>query len=105
MERHPTIATLGKTPFKNYGEEVAHYNIVATKIVSNAIQIHIPELLLQNEIVLLEPRLSECPYLVQPTNKRGLFVTIVKTVVKNGAINVSFYPTAEALLNIDVHQV
>ena len=40
-ERHPTIATLGETPFKNYEEEVAHYNIVANKIFSNAIQINV----------------------------------------------------------------
>ena len=60
VERHPTIATLGETPFENYGEEVAHYNIVATKIVSNAIHINVAELLLKNENVLLEPRLSEC---------------------------------------------
>ena len=61
--RHPTIATLGETPLENYEEEVAHFNIVATKIVSNAIQINVAVLLLKNKTVLLDPRFSECEYL------------------------------------------
>ena len=84
MERYPTIAVPGEIPFENYGKEVAYYNIVATKIVSNAIQIHLPELLLQNEIVLLKPRLLEYQYLVHSSNKRSIFVTIVKTIINNG---------------------
>jgi len=104
-ERQPTIATLGETPFENDGEEVAHYKIVATEIVSDPIQLHVPEPLLQNAIVLLEPHLSEFQELVQSANKRGLFATVVNTIVNNGVNNVSFYPTAEALLEIGVHQV
>ena len=62
-ERHLTIATLGETPLENYEEEVAHFNIVATKIVSNAIQINVAVLLLKNKTVLLDPRFLECEYL------------------------------------------
>ena len=91
-ERQPTISTLGKTPFENDGEEVAHYKIVATEIVSDPIQLHVPEPLLKNAIVLLEPRLSECQELVQAANKRGLFVTVVNTIVNNGVNIVSFIP-------------
>lgn len=43
IEKLPTIATLGDTPFEHDGEEVEHHKIVATEIVPDPVASHDPE--------------------------------------------------------------
>lgn len=43
VERLPTIATLGDTPFEENGEEIEHHKIVATEIVADPRASHEPE--------------------------------------------------------------
>eukprot|EP00547_Thalassionema_nitzschioides_P013257 CAMPEP_0194263056 /NCGR_PEP_ID=MMETSP0158-20130606/46860_1 /TAXON_ID=33649 /ORGANISM="Thalassionema nitzschioides, Strain L26-B" /LENGTH=484 /DNA_ID=CAMNT_0039003225 /DNA_START=203 /DNA_END=1654 /DNA_ORIENTATION=+ len=105
-ERAPTVITLGETPFERKGphEEVKHHKIVATEIVADPVATHVPEPILQNSIILLEPRIAECAILIECAKKRGLFVTCVNTTRYDGT-NVKYNPTAESLLEIGVHQV
>jgi hypothetical protein len=53
--KQPTLATLGETPFKNDGDEVAHHRVVATEIVKDPVHYSSEEPVLQNAIVLLDP--------------------------------------------------
>lgn len=43
VEKLPTIATLGDTPFEHDGDEVEHHKIVATEIVPDPVAAHEPE--------------------------------------------------------------
>eukprot|EP00957_Ditylum_brightwellii_P129526 9879766-Ditylum_brightwellii.AAC.1 len=43
--KSPTIVTLGDTPFNNDREELEHHAIVATKIVSDPVGPHHPDLI------------------------------------------------------------
>ena len=43
VEKLPTIATLGDTPFEENGEEMEHHKIVATEIVADPLAAHEPE--------------------------------------------------------------
>ena len=43
VEKLPTLASRGVTPFGENGEEVEHHKIVATEIVANPIAHHEPE--------------------------------------------------------------
>lgn len=105
-DRAPTLTTLGETPFENNesNEDVAHHKIVATEIVAKPVASHVPEPILQNSIILLQPRIAETKTLLECAKKRGLFVTVVNTTHYDGT-NIQFSPTAEALLEVGVHQV
>eukprot|EP00546_Thalassionema_frauenfeldii_P009199 CAMPEP_0178922006 /NCGR_PEP_ID=MMETSP0786-20121207/15894_1 /TAXON_ID=186022 /ORGANISM="Thalassionema frauenfeldii, Strain CCMP 1798" /LENGTH=532 /DNA_ID=CAMNT_0020596283 /DNA_START=173 /DNA_END=1771 /DNA_ORIENTATION=- len=105
-DRAPTLTTLGDTPFEHVPEDdnVEHHKIVATEIIADPVAPHAPEPILQNSIILLQPRIAECKTLIECAKQRGLFVTCVNTTHYDGT-NVNFYPTAEALLEIGVHQV
>uniref|UniRef100_A0A7R9ZID5 ATP-grasp domain-containing protein n=1 Tax=Pseudictyota dubia TaxID=2749911 RepID=A0A7R9ZID5_9STRA len=105
IEKQPTLAALGETPFVDDGEEVEYHKIVATEIVADPVAVHEPEPILQNSIILLEPRIAECLALLESAKKRGLFVTVVNTRVFDGSMNIMYYPTAEKLLEVGVHQV
>eukprot|EP00565_Helicotheca_tamesis_P004412 CAMPEP_0185723424 /NCGR_PEP_ID=MMETSP1171-20130828/273_1 /TAXON_ID=374046 /ORGANISM="Helicotheca tamensis, Strain CCMP826" /LENGTH=527 /DNA_ID=CAMNT_0028391123 /DNA_START=111 /DNA_END=1694 /DNA_ORIENTATION=+ len=102
-----TMATLGSTPFSEDGEEVAHHAIVATEIVPDPVDPPIPDPVLQNAVVLFDPRLPDCRQLLESAKKRGLFVTAVlpKPPKKGLVKSKEFYPAAEDLLDIGVHQV
>lgn len=43
VEKMPTMATLGNTPFEEDGEQMEHHKIVATEIVADPIAAHEPE--------------------------------------------------------------
>mmetsp|Transcript_19005 Transcript_19005/g.28922 ORF Transcript_19005/g.28922 Transcript_19005/m.28922 type:complete len:549 (-) Transcript_19005:143-1789(-) len=105
-EKAPSVTTLGATPFERSEEdgEVIHHKVVATEIVADPRATHVPDPILQNSILLLEPRIAECEILIECAKKRGLFVTCVNTTRYDGT-NIKFYPTAEALLEIGAHQV
>ena len=49
--------------------------------------------------------MAECLVLLESAAKRGLFVTVVNTKVNDGSKNIMYYPTAEKLLELGVHQV
>lgn len=102
--KQPTLATLGDTPFAYDGDEVVNHRVVATEIVKEPI---IPaEHILQNAIVLLDPRIPDCIHLIEAGKKRGLMVMAVIPKPNDGSKSlVDFYPTAEALLAVGMHQV
>mmetsp|Transcript_53489 Transcript_53489/g.113601 ORF Transcript_53489/g.113601 Transcript_53489/m.113601 type:complete len:571 (+) Transcript_53489:188-1900(+) len=106
--KQPTLATLGETPFAYDGDEVEHHRIVATEIVKDPIQFASPEPILQNAIVLLDPRIPDCTHLIEAGKKRGLMIMAVVPKPNDGSkaeLLTSFYPTAEALLEVGMHQV
>uniref|UniRef100_A0A7S4RCM3 ATP-grasp domain-containing protein n=2 Tax=Ditylum brightwellii TaxID=49249 RepID=A0A7S4RCM3_9STRA len=99
-----TIATLGDTPFSSGGEELEHHAIVATEIVSDPVEPHHPDAIQVNAVVLLDPRLTDCPEVLEATKRRGL-ITLAVIPKPKRITGSEFYPTAEALLEIGVHQV
>ena len=62
-----------------------------------------PESILQNAIVLLDPKIPDCTFLVDAANKRGLMVMGVCLKPNDGSS--PFLPTAESLLGVGMHQV
>lgn len=106
--KQPTLATLGDTPFDDAqnGDELEHHRIVATEIV-NDIQFDSPEPILQNAIVLLDPKIPDCTFLIEAGRKRGLMIMAVVPKPNDGSKKnlVAYYPTAEALLEVGMHQV
>lgn len=55
INKQPTLATLGDTPFHDDGEDIEHHRVVATEIVKDPLQFGEPEPILQNVLVLLDP--------------------------------------------------
>lgn len=99
----PTLATLGETPFAHDGEEIEHHRIVATEIVGD-LEFDSPEPILQNAIVLLDPKIPDCNHLIKAGKKRGLMIMAVVPKPNGGETKFS-KPTAEALLEVGMHQV
>jgi len=79
-----------------------HHRIVATEIVK-PLEFDTPESILQNVIVLLDPKIPDCSFLVDAANKRGLMVMGVCLKPNDGSN--PFMPTAESLLSVGMHQV
>lgn len=106
--KQPTLATLGDTPFANvHGDEIEHHRIVATEIVQD-LQFDTPEPILQNAIVLLDPRIPDCVHLIEAGKKRGLMIMAVVPKPNDGSKReaiLTYYPTADALLEVGIHQV
>ena len=104
--RQPTLATLGETPFDDDGDDVEHHRVIATEIVKDPFQFESPEPVLQNAIVLLDPKIPDCDHLVACARKRGLMVVgVVRSNLRREGGNGALYPTAEALLEVGMHQV
>ena len=62
-----------------------------------------PESILQNAIVLLDPKIPDCSFLIDASNKRGLMVVGVCLKPNDGSN--PFMPTVESLLGVGMHQV
>lgn len=107
INKQPTLATLGDTPFEdgNDGGEVGHHRVVATEIVKDPLQFEMPDAILQNALVLLDPKIPDCIHLIEAGKKRGLMVMAVVPKPNDGSKLVAFHPTAEALLEVGMHQV
>jgi hypothetical protein len=103
--KQPTLATLGDTPFTNDGDQaIEHHRVVATEFV-DPVKFEEPEPILQNALVLLDPRIPDCNHLIEAGKKRGLMIMAVVPKPSDGSKMVEFYPTAEALLECGIHQV
>mmetsp|Transcript_26457 Transcript_26457/g.72742 ORF Transcript_26457/g.72742 Transcript_26457/m.72742 type:complete len:563 (-) Transcript_26457:175-1863(-) len=105
IAKQPTLATLGETPFASDGEEVEHHRIVATEIVKDPLQFDSLDNILQNAIVLLDPRIPDCIHLIDSSKRRGLMVMAVLPKPNDGTKHLNYYPTAEGLLEVGIHQV
>ncbi|EJK54127.1 hypothetical protein THAOC_26312 [Thalassiosira oceanica] len=104
--KQPTLATLGETPFDSGGDDIEHHRVIATEIVKDPFQFDSPEPVLQNAIVLLDPKIPDCNHLVKSGLKRGLMVVgVVRSNLNQGTAGGALYPTAEALLEVGMHQV
>jgi hypothetical protein len=105
--KQPTLATLGDTPFHHEdGDKLEHHRVVATEIVAHPVQFETPEPILQNALVLLDPRIPDCIHLIEAGKKRGLMIMAVVPKPNDGSkALVEFFPTAEALLEVGMHQV
>jgi len=104
--KQPTLATLGDTPFAHEGDKLEHHRVVATEFVANPVQFEAPEPILQNALVLLDPRIPDCTHLIEAGRKRGLMIMAVVPKPNDGSkALIDFYPTAEALLEVGMHQV
>ncbi|KAL3802801.1 hypothetical protein HJC23_007578 [Cyclotella cryptica] len=104
ISKQPTLATLGDTPFANDGDQVEHHRVVATEFV-DPVAFEAPEPILQNALVLLDPRIPDCIHLIEAGKKRGLMIMAVVPKPSDGSRLVEYYPTAEALLEVGMHQV
>eukprot|EP00536_Pseudo-nitzschia_multiseries_P004668 jgi/Psemu1/253808/estExt_Genewise1Plus.C_790038 len=82
-----------------------HHRIVATEIVKDPLQFDSTDSILQNAIVLLDPRIPDCTQMIEASNKRGLMVMAVLPKPNDGTKHISYYPTAEALLEVGIRQV
>jgi len=106
--RNPTIATMGDTPFDQRegtdAQAMEHHKIVATEVVSNPMAIQSPAIL-QNAVVIIDPKIADCIQFVESASKRGLFVTAVVPKPNQGDKKIEYYPTAEAILETGVNQV
>uniref|UniRef100_A0A7S4I5S5 ATP-grasp domain-containing protein n=1 Tax=Odontella aurita TaxID=265563 RepID=A0A7S4I5S5_9STRA len=105
IDNNPTIANLGNTPFSDDGDEAEYHKIVATEVVPDPVQWSEPEPILQNALVLVDPRIADCREMIASANRRGLFVTAVVPKPNLSGKKVEYYPTTEALLEVGVHQV
>jgi len=106
INKQPTLATMGETPFADDGDEVVNHRVIATEIVKEPINFTDAENVLQNAIVLLDPRIPDCIHLIEAGKKRGLMVMAVIPKPNDGSkALIEFYPTAQALLEVGMHQV
>mmetsp|Transcript_1650 Transcript_1650/g.2643 ORF Transcript_1650/g.2643 Transcript_1650/m.2643 type:complete len:581 (-) Transcript_1650:12-1754(-) len=108
IKKEPTLASLGDTPFEDDGDNVEHHRVVATEIVKDPLQFDVPDAILQNALVLLDPKIPDCVHLIEAGKKRGLMIMAVVPKPNDksrSAALVDFYPTAEALLEVGMHQV
>mmetsp|Transcript_2389 Transcript_2389/g.3348 ORF Transcript_2389/g.3348 Transcript_2389/m.3348 type:complete len:542 (-) Transcript_2389:1575-3200(-) len=106
--RNPTIATFGDTLVEQKGGDEAqameHHKIVATEVVPNPMAIQAPAIL-QNAVVIIDPKIADCTQFVESATKRGLFVTAVVPKPNKGDEQIEYHPTAEAILETGVNQV
>ena len=106
INKQPTLATLGETPFADDGDEVVNHRVIATEVVKEPTNFTDTETVLQNAIVLLDPRIPDCIHLIEAGKKRGLMVMAVIPKPNDGSkALIDFYPTAQALLEVGMHQV
>ena len=107
INKQPTLATLGETPFSvDDGDEIVNHRVIATEIVKEPVNFVDAENILQNAIILLDPRIPDCIHLVEAGKKRGLMVMAVIPKPNDGSkALIDFYPTAQALLEVGMHQV
>jgi len=106
IDKQPTLATMGETPFADDGDEVVNHRVIATEVVKEPINFINAENILQNAIVLLDPRIPDCIHLIEAGRKRGLMVMAVIPKPNDGSkALIEFYPTAQALLEVGMHQV
>ena len=106
IDKQPTLATMGETPFADDGDEVVNHRVIATEVVKEPINFINAENILQNAIVLLDPRIPDCIHLIEAGRKRGLLVMAVIPKPNDGSkALIEFYPTAQALLEVGMHQV
>lgn len=106
IDKQPTLATMGETPFADDGDEVVNHRVIATEVVKEPRNFIDAENILQNAIVLLDPRIPDCTHLIEAGRKRGLMVMAVIPKPNDGSkALISFYPTAQALLEVGMHQV
>jgi hypothetical protein len=90
-------------------DKAEHHKIVATEVVAHPLQVsQQPEPILQNAIILFDPRIPDCEEMIESAKRRGLFVTAIlprpeKFVVEGD--NKLYYPNEEAVLHVGVHQV
>lgn len=97
---------MGDTPFADDGDEVVNHRVIATEIVKEPRNFIDAENILQNAIVLLDPRIPDCIHLIEAGRKRGLMVMAVIPKPNDGSMALSaFHPTAQALLEVGMHQV
>ena len=81
-----------------------HHRVVATEFV-DPVSFADPEPILQNALVLLDPRIPDCIHLIEAGKKRGLMIMAVVPKPSDGSKLLEYYPTAEALLEVGMHQV
>lgn len=106
INKQPTLATMGETPFADDGDEVVNHRVIATEVVKEPRNFTDAENILQNAIVLLDPRIPDCIHLIEAGRKRGLMVMAVIPKPTDGSkALIEFYPTAQALLEVGMHQV
>eukprot|EP00574_Skeletonema_japonicum_P001223 CAMPEP_0201738770 /NCGR_PEP_ID=MMETSP0593-20130828/45426_1 /ASSEMBLY_ACC=CAM_ASM_000672 /TAXON_ID=267983 /ORGANISM="Skeletonema japonicum, Strain CCMP2506" /LENGTH=568 /DNA_ID=CAMNT_0048232997 /DNA_START=86 /DNA_END=1792 /DNA_ORIENTATION=+ len=106
IDKQPTLATLGETPFADDGDEIVNHRVIATEVVKEPRNFIDAENILQNAIVLLDPRIPDCIHLIEAGKKRGLMVMAVIPKPNDGSkALINFYPTAQALLEVGMHQV
>ena len=122
ISRQPTLATLGDMPFAHDGSEtIEHHRVVATEFV-DPVKFEEPEPILQNALVLLDPRknvfaavyyfccqackskyispfsgIPDCNHLIAAGKKRGLMIMAVVPKPSDGSKNADIYPTAAAV--------
>jgi hypothetical protein len=109
ISKQPTLATFGDTPFANDGDQADHHRVVSHRVVAtefvDPVAFEAPEPILQNALVLLDPRIPDCIHLIEAGRKRGLMIVAVVPKPSDGSKLVEYYPTAEALLEVGTHQV
>ncbi|KAL7523571.1 hypothetical protein ACHAWF_000577, partial [Thalassiosira exigua] len=65
-----------------------------------------PEQILQNALVLLDPKIPDCMHLIEAGKTRGPMIMAVVPKPNDGlTVLVEFYPTPEALLEVGMYQV
>lgn len=77
---------------------------MATEFV-DPVKFEEPEPILQNALVLLDPRIPDCNHLIESGKKRGLMIMAVVPKPSDGSQLLEMYPTAAALLECGIHQV
>ena len=79
--------------------------VIATEIVTNPVQLNSPPMVLQNSIVLIDPKIPEVTFTIDAAKRRNLMVTAIIPQPNDGTKNVSLHPTTSVLLEAGVHQV
>mmetsp|Transcript_12764 Transcript_12764/g.26878 ORF Transcript_12764/g.26878 Transcript_12764/m.26878 type:complete len:570 (-) Transcript_12764:202-1911(-) len=79
--------------------------VIATEFVSKPVQLTSPPVVLQNSIVLIDPKIPEVKYTIDAANRRNLMVTAVIPQPNDGTKNFVLHPTTAILLEYGVHQV
>lgn len=97
-DKNATVSVLGEE-----GGELR--KVIATEIVNNPVQLYQPPQVLQNSILLIDPKLPEVMFTIEAASRRNLMVTAVIPNTNDGTKNLNLHPTASRLLEAGVHQV
>jgi hypothetical protein len=54
--------------------------------------------------MLLDPHIPDCIHLIEAGKKHGLMIMVVVPKQSDGSKLVEYYPTADALLEVGMHQ-